>query len=286
MQVSRPLVVKVPPGGVLFAESVHAAEFRMAWRRDPFHKFVYILRGRVRFEAASGGEMERGVSGTVFAIPAGVRHRLVDEEPATLLLLCLGPGFVGAEEEGEGLWTAVAGTRGRAVVPDRNARSRLEANWRRALLEQARPRLGGGALVRALALQTLVQLARLPAAGGASGARERVRELVREVAETFDEAWTLERAAQRAGLSRRRLTALFREETGASFLNHLTDLRLRHAAELLRSGEHSILGAMFSCGFGDTSHFYRQFRGRFGVPPGEWRGSSVIERDSRSGRSR
>ncbi|MBM3873395.1 MAG: helix-turn-helix transcriptional regulator [Verrucomicrobia bacterium] len=49
------------------------------------------------------------------------------------------------------------------------------------------------------------------------------------------------------------------------------ELRLAHAARLLASGDHSILGAMFSSGFGDASHFYRLFRGRFGVAPGRWR---------------
>jgi AraC-like DNA-binding protein len=275
MRVSRPLAVTLPPSGALFAESVHTAEFQMAWRRDSFHKLVYVLRGKVRSETEEGGGGERGAAGTVFAIPAGARHRLVDEEPATLLLLCFEPSALGAEADEGRLWTAVAGARGRALGLDRGARLRFETTWRRALLEQARPRLGSAFLVRSLAVQTLVHLARLPAAGPSADARARVRELAREVAETFDEAWTIERAAQRAGLSRRRLTALFREEAGASFLNHLTDLRLRHAAELLRSGEHSILGAMFSCGFGDTSHFYRQFRRRFGVPPGEWRGTQA-----------
>jgi hypothetical protein len=48
------------------------------------------------------------------------------------------------------------------------------------------------------------------------------------------------------------------------------ELRMEHAARLLRSGEHSVTGVIFSCGFTDVSHFYRTFRHRFGAAPGVW----------------
>jgi transcriptional regulator GlxA family with amidase domain len=50
----------------------------------------------------------------------------------------------------------------------------------------------------------------------------------------------------------------------------LIDLRLTHAAELLKKGDHSVTGVVFSCGFGDISQFYRLFRTRFRLPPKQW----------------
>jgi AraC-like DNA-binding protein len=164
---------------------------------------------------------------------------------------------------------------GRRLTLDRGARQRVEGAWRRALLEQSHPRIGADVVLRALAADVLVLLARLPAMEAERSSRRRVEAVARELEETFFEPWTVERAAQRAGLSRRRLTALFRDVTGRSLGERVTELRLAHAARLLASGDHSILGAMFSSGFGDASHFYRLFRGRFGVAPGRWRAVSA-----------
>ena len=72
------------------------------------------------------------------------------------------------------------------------------------------------------------------------------------------------------GMSRRHFSNLFRALTGRSFLEQLTELRLTHAASLLRDNRHSIVGAAFSSGYGDLSHFYRLFRTRFGEPPRTW----------------
>ena len=94
--------------------------------------------------------------------------------------------------------------------------------------------------------------------------------LRRETEETFYEEWDLDRAAGRAGLSRRRFSELFRQSAGTTFGDFLTERRLEHAASLLAEGEHSVLGVMFACGFSDLSHFYRMFRRKFGSAPRTW----------------
>lgn len=269
MKVSRPLAVTVPAGGVLFAESVHDSDFRMTRRADPFHKLVYVLKGSVGRES-DPDESPEGVApaGSVLVVPAGCSHRFVDFEPSTLLLLCFSPRFIDSDTELALAWTEIEQAPGRRLWLDRSSRQRLEEPWRRGLLEQAHPRTGSGPMVRALAVQCLVFLARLRGVKATLTSQQRVMTVVREIEETFFEKWTVDRAAARAGLSRRRFTGLFRKVTHRTFNDHLAELRLSHAERLLRSGEHSILGAMFSCGFGDTSHFYRQYKRRFGVPPG------------------
>jgi len=125
-------------------------------------------------------------------------------------------------------------------------------------------------MVRALAAQILVSLARLPAHSTGDTSENRVAATCREIGETFYDEWDLDRAAGHAGLSRRRFSELFRAQTSESFGNYLIRLRLRHAAALLCAREHSILGVIFSCGFNDVSHFYRLFRSHFGLPPKAW----------------
>ena len=133
------------------------------------------------------------------------------------------------------------------------------------------------------AAQVLGALARVPAQAAADDAEQRVAAVARDLAESFYEPWSLERACAQAAMSRRHFSALFRRLTGRTFLDQLTEHRLTHAAVLLNDNRHSIIGAAFSSGYGDLSHFYRLFRARFGKPPRAWleksRGAALRTRD-------
>ena len=271
-KVTRPLAISMPAHGVIFVESIHAENFRMPVRADPFHKILYVLHGRVIFRDHHADREIAAAAGTLLAIDAGHAHQLRDESPATLLLLCLAPGFLDREPARRTLWQMLSGQTQWHVPTGRPANQRFENLWRRALLEQTAEHPGGTVALHALAAQILVALARLPArAARGDTTTRRVQAVVRELAETFYDEWTLDRAAARAGLSRRRFSELFRAEVGATFLERSTELRLEHAARLLRGGAHSVTGVAFSCGYRDLSHFYRVFRARFGCPPGEWK---------------
>ncbi len=270
MKTSAPLKVLLPDYGALFAESIHAADFRMGERADPFHKLIYVLAGRVIYAEPRRPESEPLPPGSMLIIPHGVRHTIRDAEPSTLLLLCLSGGFLAADPDLPRLWLELARLPGRQLHVVGPARQRLEQVWRRAMLEKTHARIGGAITVRSLAAQALVLLARQPVTATGRSAAERVAAVAREVEETFYDEWNLERAAARAGLSRRRFSELFRAAAGRTFWERLNEQRLAHAARLLRAGEHSIMGVVFSCGFNDVTHFYRLFRARHGAPPRRW----------------
>lgn len=281
LKVSQPIAVSLPPYGVAFAESVHATDFQMLERKDPFHKVCYVLAGRIacRVENEAAAIMP---AGSVFFLSEGESHHLQDLEASTLLLLCLRQDFLTNDPDLPALWAGLA-ARGHLEL-NRPARERLELLWRRAMLEKSHAQIGGAITVRTLAAQLLVLLARQQRAPSVDAAHVRVAAVARELRETFYDDWTLDRGAARAGLSRRRFTDLFRTLTGRSFSDELNTLRLEHAAHLLRGGEHSILGVMFSCGFRDLSHFYRLFRERYGAPPKRWLQTQVEVRKRRSRR--
>lgn len=269
MKTSQPLAITIPAAGVVFAESAHAGDFQMAARTDPFHKILYVLRGGVHY-AETARKAETAVAGTLLIIPAGKEHQLRDERPSTLLLLCLAPAFLRGEPELPALWTELAGRAERRLALSRPTQLQVESAWRRAMIEGVHRRPGAATLHRALAAQLLVTLVRLPARQPASDPLTRVAAVAREIEVTFYDEWNLDRAAVRAGVSRRHFSALFRQVSKRTFWEHLTELRLSHAAELLRQGEHSVTGVVFSCGFGDVSQFYRLFRARYQLPPREW----------------
>lgn len=269
--VTRPVPVALPAHGVAFAESLHAADFRMPVRTDPFHKLIYVLRGTVLYrEQPDSPELTAG-PGSLLAIERGTAHELRDQSPATLLLLCLAPRWIADDPPRRALWRLLAQRRRGPVPSVSTASERFENLWRRALLEQRETRPAAVVALHALAAQVLVALARQPVATAPSDpATSRVAAVAHELAESFYDEWTLDHAAGRAGLSRRHFSDLFRAHVGDTFLNTLTRLRLDHAAQLLRDGAHSVTGVAFSCGYRDLSHFYRVFRRRFGRPPGQW----------------
>lgn len=269
-RVSQPIQVTLPSCQVHFTESRHSDNFRMKRRGDPYHKLIYVLNGQVAYRAEARPEASDLRSGDLVLIPAGEIHEMWDHSGATLLLLCLGQSYIGGDGDMQSLWaTLVTRDRIRHISSER-VRRRLEALWRAAIAEISREQVGGIVSIKTMAAQVLILLTRLPTQTRQRDASERLSAVVRQIDETFFEDWSIDRAATEAGLSRRRLTDLFRRSVGKTFGDYLSELRLRHAARLLRGGEHSILGVVFACGFNDVSNFYRVFRRRYGVAPGEW----------------
>lgn len=74
-----------------------------------------------------------------------------------------------------------------------------------------------------------------------------------------------------AGLSRFHFLRLFRAATGVSPHQHIIALRLRAAADRLRSTAEPVTLIALDVGFNDLSHFNLLFRRSFGVAPRQWR---------------
>jgi transcriptional regulator GlxA family with amidase domain len=84
--------------------------------------------------------------------------------------------------------------------------------------------------------------------------------------------------AIKVNLSSTRLRQLFRKETGRSPLGYLNELRLKSAAQLLRSTFLSVKEVTSRAGIRDTSHFVRSFKKQYGLTPSEFRVRSGVSR--------
>lgn len=73
------------------------------------------------------------------------------------------------------------------------------------------------------------------------------------------------------GLSRSHFHALFKEETGKTFVDYLSILRCNRAAELLVTTEKTVLEIAGDCGFNNLSHFYHLFRRNYDTSPARYR---------------
>ncbi len=271
MEKSRPITVKVPRCGVVAAESVHEESFDIGFHSHEHHELLYVYKGQLDYEENGMADPMLMSAGTLTAVLAGTRHRVRDRQPSTLLLLCFSKGFEERVPDLKELWRNLNARENRVIVLDEIPQRDIDLGFRRILAEQVNPRQAGSVAIQGVALDLLAKLAEVPDGRRENSARERVERVLASIEQRFFEPWSLDRAASEAQMSRRKFSQLFKEITGMTFLKKLTELRLEHAARELEKGKHTIVGAAFSCGFGDLTHFYRLFSKRYGMPPGRWR---------------
>ena len=90
------------------------------------------------------------------------------------------------------------------------------------------------------------------------------------LADNFAEEIGLEELADISGLSRAHLIRSFRKEYFITPHAFQTDIRIRQARRMLRSGM-SPADTALNCGFADQAHFTRHFKARTGVTPAAFR---------------
>ncbi len=88
------------------------------------------------------------------------------------------------------------------------------------------------------------------------------------------EAWTVERAATIAGMSRSVFADRFRANTGMTPMQYVTHFRLLHAKELLLSSQASLAEIAADIGYQSEFSFAKAFKKQFGSPPGQFRKSA------------
>lgn len=89
--------------------------------------------------------------------------------------------------------------------------------------------------------------------------------------ENYAEDLSLERMSQIIGISSYYFSKLFKVETGTTFVDYLTDLRMTKASELLAFGKGTVKDVSSAVGYVDANYFSRIFKKRFGVSPSEYK---------------
>ena len=265
----KPIPVRMPEWGVVFAESRHHPDFRMDRRADPFHKLLLVKDGEIHL-LQEGQKLRRLAADSVAFVPAGVGHELQDATPASLLILCLRSDFPALLSTCGPVWTdLVAGMR-EPLFPSGLLLQRIETAWRKGIRQQGIEGVYSPLSLQLQAMEIIVALVRAVHFPRKADPRVRIEQLLRLMEEEYSEAWDIERAANMVSLSRRRFSDYFREIAGQPFVEKLTRIRLERAMDFMRTGEYSIAGSGFSAGFNDLSHFYRVFKKYINKTPGEW----------------
>jgi AraC-like DNA-binding protein len=111
------------------------------------------------------------------------------------------------------------------------------------------------------------QGSRLRYVTGVGGNPQRIVEAITRLHQEYDQPLRMEEVARKLGMSVSSFHHHFKEVTGMSPLQFQKHLRLQEARRLML-GEHlDATSAGSRVGYDDTSHFNREYKSLFGVPP-------------------
>jgi AraC-like DNA-binding protein len=97
-----------------------------------------------------------------------------------------------------------------------------------------------------------------------------VRQMLTQIENDYSQAITLRTMSAAIGRQPAYLGRLFQQEVGASVRDHLTRVRLEHAAELIREGV-KIEAVALSVGYRSKKNFYQRFKRHYGTTPVRYR---------------
>ncbi|HHV13421.1 MAG TPA: response regulator [Clostridiales bacterium] len=87
----------------------------------------------------------------------------------------------------------------------------------------------------------------------------------------FSEPLSLEVIGEQVGLNPAYFSSVFKKETGVSFVDYLTEVRIQNVKELLVSTGRSVNDIAGISGFNDLKYFNKKFRKYTGLSPSEYR---------------
>ncbi|MGW0802526.1 AraC family transcriptional regulator [Nonomuraea sp. NPDC002799] len=223
---------------------------RIDWHDHAEHQLIYPRQGVLRISTRAGGWIvppHRGVW-----IPAGVPHAHEAHGPTEIRALVFDPS-VNPLRLDQPTVLAITPLLREVIVTltdDGDLTGGQRHNLERVVLDQIRR-------VESLPLC-------LP-----SPADPRLRDLAAILEDDPADDRRLAELGAAVGASERTLSRLFRDQTGLSFPQWRTQLRLHHALILLAGGD-SVTAIAAACGYSGPSAFIHAFKHAFGTTPGEY----------------
>lgn len=100
--------------------------------------------------------------------------------------------------------------------------------------------------------------------------------LLKLIGETPAKNWTLDEMASICQCSKNQLRLNFLRDTGTTPKKYVDDMKIRYAAELLKSSDMSVVNIAARLGYEDPYHFSRRFKQLTGIAPEYYRRQSDV----------
>lgn len=269
----RPVTFQFPRHGIYIFTSSHGQDFSMAAHRSEYHELTLVRRGAGQL-TGPGRTIPLGPNDLIL-IPPGVTHRFVDSRhtPLTLTLLCFRENIF----DRSGLPAANLTELRRNVsnlchisLANEYRRNFVYESLQHIINEQTFRRTGYQTVIQCVLFQLLVFLLRLPhestEASTVSLPHDAIMACREFMEKHFNQPVLVSRLARLTPYSSRRLATLFKEQTGQTLHEYLTNLRIDYARKRLAEST-NILQIALEAGFNDLSTFYRAFKKRTGLTP-------------------
>lgn len=260
-----------PPG----CRNAHAAHVH------DYHQLLFFTSGE-GLQCEDGWQIPLR-AGDLFFVPIGTDHRSVfppGKKSECFVLDFLGDLFTPAlpgDKESLDVIDKMAWFRGKVPFSAAGA-ARLRPIFDELLVEFQRKEPAYQAVLKMMLMRLLIVVARdeefhrhgIPVCPPPSH-EQMVREVIHYLDAAYMKAITVESVLEFCPLSRSHFHAVFKQTTGKTFVEYLTEIRLKKAKEQLADTDVSIAEIATTVGFATSSYFGQLFRSITGMSPGRYR---------------
>ena len=267
-----PVVVSsLPDYGVFYLRSVHSERFKMNMQQWPFRKIGYIESGSGKLEFENQELFYK--AGDLFFVEANLAHRFVDDQgaPCTLSMACyddtLLSTYLNIHEQ---MMNSLPDNK-LISISDPWQQNNLTEHFSRMLIEQSQKLPGYEDLLRTSIIDLAVITMRLARQSDphASNQENMIKGLIDYLKKHFNKEVSIDELADICNVSSRTLTRHFKEVTGKTIIEYLTELRINYACQRIKETRQISFSAIDS-GFNDISFFYRVFKKHMGMTPRQY----------------
>jgi len=257
---------------------------RINWHFHDFHKMILFLSGHAAY--CVEGKHYNLLPGDIVLVPQGCIHRPEIEEklPYERIVLYLSPEYLSRLSSSDcdlQQCFRQAQEQYRYVLRPKDrfdTYARLFAALEQAVEDQE---FGAELLRSSIFSQLLIAVNRDSMQGKllyleAAGCDEKIVAILQYLNVHLSQPISIDSLAQQFYLSKYHMMRRFRNETGFTIHNYLTEKRLQLAKQELSAGQPA-QNVCIHCGFQDYSAFSRAFKKRYGISPGAVKRNIVPE---------
>ena len=251
---------------------------RMSWHSHDGHEILLLLSGSTGYEFRGGRKLQLQ-GGEIMVVPSGTMHRGQKDvrQPSTLCAIIFDPSHHarhGLFTKRECEWLDRHFEQRTPHPVPMNAGTRHLAKTLHALIRQhaaGKKTEGLLAAQRVTVASIILETARHHEQSRPAAHVSMVAHLIDHMERHLAEPISMDALASQARISRARLFANFKRETGMSPNDWLQRRRIKAATDLLRTTNRKLEDIAAACGFTSAPYFCHVFRKYTGATPGEHR---------------